>query len=205
MRPVEESTPDPGEAAAPPPTRRSERAHAIARGLLWALVVGIGVQLGAGLYEHAAIVSRWATMPGPILVDMLVDSGQVHAARTFWPYVSPIVVALALANATAAWSARGRARGWWFGAALLELLVSAMTYAYFVPELRAFVLDTVPATDVESRALAWASLNGARLVLEAFAWVLALAAFARYGAAPGRPESRVMRAEPPAAATPPKA
>jgi hypothetical protein len=190
MRPPEESTPDPGEASAPPPVTRSERASAISRGLLWALVAGIGLQLGGGLYEHAAIVSRWATAPGPLVTDMLTSSGQLHAASYFWSFVSPLVIALALANATAAWYARGRSRGWWFGAALLELLVSALTYTYFVPVLAMLANDVVPLADVESRALAWASLNGARIVLEAFAWVLALAAFARYGAArPDRPES----------------
>ena len=61
--------------------------------------------------------------------------------------------ALALVNAYAAWRAKGRARGWWFGAALLELLVSAMTYGYFVPELYALSPGDVGAAHVDRFAV----------------------------------------------------
>jgi len=190
MRPAEESTPDVGEAGAPT-MLREERATAVARGLLWAFVAAIALQLGGGLYEHAAMVPRWSTASAVNVSYAIANSGQLHAAIAFWPYVSPIVVALAFANAFVAWRSQGLARGWWFGAALCELLVSAVTYAYFVPELRALMTDIVRGEDIESRALAWASLNGARLVLEAFAFTLALAAFARYGS------RRVRDPEPP--------
>jgi hypothetical protein len=181
VRPPDESTPDAGEAAAPANVRRRERAAGLARGLLWAFVAALALQLGGGLYEHTAIVSRWCFAPGPIVSDALASSGQVHAALHFWPFVSPLAVALALANGVAAFRARGRARGWWFGAALLEVFVAALTYAYFVPELDALQRGAVLPAEVESRALAWASLNGARLALEACAFVFALAAFSRYG------------------------
>jgi len=191
MRPPEESTPDPGEAAAPVLSRRDERAAAISRGLLWAFVAVIALKLGGGLYEHTAIVPRWCVAPGPLVADQIIHSGQVHAAFGFWSFVSPLALALAFANAFAAWRAKGRARGWWFGAALLELLVSALTYAYFVPELYALSNGAVTPADVESRALAWASLNGGRIALEAFAFLLALSAFSRFGTA------RIYDKEPP--------
>jgi hypothetical protein len=60
-------------------------------------------------------------------------------------------------------------------------LLSALTYAYFVPELYALSNGVVAPADVEGRALAWASLNGGRIALEGFAFLLALAAFSRYG------------------------
>lgn len=181
VRPVAESTPDAGEAAAPIRSHRSERAAGLARAVLWMFVGALALQLGAGLYEHLAIVPRWCVVRGDEIGDAILRSGQMQAARSVWMWLSPLTIALALLNVFAAARAKGRARGWWLGAAALELLVSALTWTYFAPELVSLTHGTLTPVDTESRALAWASLNGGRIALEAFAFLLALAAFSRYG------------------------
>jgi hypothetical protein len=171
MRPISESTAEPG--------ARTSRRQKLARALLWALVVVMGIQLGGGLYELTSVVPGWSRAPAETIADALRVSQQREAARAFWPWISPLVIGLAVANLFVANAARGRVRAWWVGAAMLELFDQIATYTYFVPELLALASGDVPLGEIESRAIAWERLAGARVVIELLAWALALAAFAR--------------------------
>jgi len=62
---------------------------------LWLLVIFVGVQFGAGLYEKQAVVPLWAEVPPDQVVDQMLTSGMWTAGRAFWPFVSPVVAVLA--------------------------------------------------------------------------------------------------------------
>jgi hypothetical protein len=178
MRSIDESSPDHG-------ARITPLRHSVARVSLWAMVVMMGIQLGGGLYEHTSALPEWSTAPGDELRAALLHSAQTNASAAFWPFVAPALGVLAVLNAFMAATARGRVRQWWLYAALLELFNQLGTWLYFAPELHAFANDPIPAGVLEQRAWAWVRFDTVRIVLEAFAWSLGLAALTRWrGGAP---------------------
>ncbi|MCA1707511.1 MAG: hypothetical protein LC808_31275, partial [Actinobacteria bacterium] len=42
---------------------------------LWLLVIFVGIQFGAGLYEKLAVVPLWADVPASQVLDQMKDSG----------------------------------------------------------------------------------------------------------------------------------
>lgn len=87
---------------------------------LWLLVIFVGVQLGAGLYEKLAIIPLWADVPPDQVLDRMRTSGMWAAGRAFWPFVSPAVAVLAVVNLLVARRSPAAYRWWWLaGAALM--------------------------------------------------------------------------------------
>ena len=70
---------------------------------LWLLVIFVGIQFGAGLYEKLAIVPLWADASADQVLAAMESSGMKRAGRAFWPFVSPIVALLAVINLVLAW------------------------------------------------------------------------------------------------------
>lgn len=151
--------------------------------LLWA-----GVQLGGGLYEKRVVIPLWATNPTPdTLSHRLAETGETGSAMRFWPFVSPVVLLLAVLNMVFAWGHAGPARPWWLAAASAFLLMSVSTYAYFVPTMLSLMRRSHTYTPEKlSRTVSvWLNLSNVRLLISVPAWLAALRAIVLIGGGEG--------------------
>lgn len=145
---------------------------------LFLLVVFVGVQFGAGLYEKLVVVPQWAGLPGELVVGEIEASGMKVAGRVFWPFVSPVVAALAIVNLVVAWRSQTSNRRWWIAGAALMCAYALFSYSYFVPQMLALQADGAawPAGRVEDMVDTWTSLNHLRMTIGAAGWFCALRA-----------------------------
>lgn len=148
--------------------------------LLALLVVFVGIQFGAGLYEKSAIVPLWAEVPPGDAFEANAESGFRTAGRVFWPFVSPVVAVLAVANVVAGWKHRGSGRRWWLTGAILMVAYAAFSYGYFVPQMLLFQSDGASwdAGRVATFVHEWTSRNYFRMVIGAAGWGSAVVALA---------------------------
>lgn len=142
------------------------------------LVVFVGVQFGAGLYEKLVVVPQWADLPGDLVVGEIEASGMRSAGRVFWPFVSPVVGVLAIVNLVVAWRSRTPNRRWWIAGAALMCAYAVFSYSYFVPQMLILQAGGAswPAERVEDLAGTWTSLNYLRMTIGAAGWLCALRA-----------------------------
>jgi hypothetical protein len=145
---------------------------------LFLLVIFVGVQFGAGLYEKLVVVPQWADLAGALVVGEIDASGMRSAGRVFWPFVSPIVGVLAIVNLVAAWRSRTANRRWWIAGAVLMCAYSIFSYAYFVPQMLMLQAggDTWPASQVDAVVDTWTSLNYLRMTIGSAGWLCAVRA-----------------------------
>lgn len=173
---------------------------------LWLLVIFVGIQLGAGLYEKMAVVPLWDSVPGDQVLDRMHSSGMYGAGRSFWPFVSVPVALLAVVNLVLAWRSRAAHRRWWLAAAAFMVTYAVFSYTYFVPQMLMLQSagESWPAERVESVVDWWTSLNYLRLVLGACGWLCALKALSLLGVtALDQPSGRAEADAPPAQSTAP--
>jgi Domain of unknown function (DUF1772) len=143
--------------------------------LLWLFVIWLAIQQGGGWYESLVVVPQWSKAPPNELEAALERTGQRASGYRFWPFVSPPVALLAIANAVAAWQVPSPRGGWWLAAAVLTILYSLSTYLYFVPNMfKLWRANTVPAAETERRLASWLHLNNVRQVAGALAFLAAL-------------------------------
>jgi hypothetical protein len=142
------------------------------------LVVFVGVQFGAGLYEKLVVVPQWADLPGDLVVAEIEASGMKSAGRVFWPFVSPVVAALAIVNLVVAWRSRTPNHRWWIAGAALMCVYAIFSYSYFVPQMLMLQAGGLswPAGRVEDLADTWTSVNYLRMTIGAAGWLCALRA-----------------------------
>lgn len=167
------------------PARRDFRADHVA---LWLLVIFVGIQLGAGLYEKLAVVPLWADAPGDQVLDRMHASGMYRAGRAFWPFVSVPVAVLAVLNLVLAWRSTAAHRRWWLAGATVMCLYAVASYGYFVPTMLALQSSgaTWPAAEVEAVVGRWTAVNWLRMAVGALGWLCLLRALSRPAPA-GRP------------------
>ena len=129
------------------------------------------VVMGAATYEHAAVVPIW-TSAVPVSLSMFQGEYALHPWN-FWVPIHPITVTLLVIALIANW--RTPRRNYVIAGFGGYLLVLAVTFAYFVPELLALVVNTPysPTVDAEltRRAELWETLSLVRL---GFIFVLAV-------------------------------
>jgi hypothetical protein len=136
----------------------------------------LSLGMGGGLYETLAVYPNWKTNPTPqVLVQKLKESGQAHAGRRFWPFVSPTTLLLALLNLSLAWQRTGLLRTVWLAAAIAVIAKSIATYTYFVPTM---IRKLGKAAQMNPEALTrtvrlWTTLSPLRLGMELFGWIAA--------------------------------
>jgi hypothetical protein len=142
------------------------------------LVIFVGVQFGAGLYEKLVVVPQWADLPGDLVVRGIEASGMKSAGRLFWPFVSPLVGVLAIVNLVVGWRSRGPSRRWWIAGAALMCAYAIFSYSFFVPQMLMLQAsgDSWPASQVESLVSTWTRLNYVRMTIGAAGWFCALRA-----------------------------
>lgn len=154
---------------------------------LWLLVIFVGIQFGAGLYEKLAIVPLWAEVPADQVLDRMRESGMWAAGRAFWPFVSPVVAVLAVVNLVLAWRTPVVYRPWWLAGAALMVVYAVFSYGYFVPQMLVLqgAADSWTAAEVETVVGWWTGLNYLRMGIGAAGWLCALRALSLTGSARG--------------------
>ena len=104
--------------------------------LLWLLVVAVGIEIGAGIYEARVLVPLWAGAPPDSLLAYNVQELRPAPGQQFWIVSTPLVGLLGLANLVAAWRSRMSKRAWWVAGAGGVVGIVVLTFIYFVPTLR---------------------------------------------------------------------
>ena len=150
--------------------------------LLWLFVIWLAIQQAGGWYESLAVMPQWSKAPPSQLEAALERSGQKASGYRFWPFVSPPVALLAIANAVVAWQVPWPRGGWWLAAAALAILYSLSTYLYFVPNMfKLWRANSLPAAETERRLANWKRLNNVRHVVGGLALLAALKALSMCG------------------------
>ena len=145
---------------------------------LWALVIALGLQTGAGIYETRVIVPLWAAAPFAFFSQPLrPDSG-----KRLWIILSPITSIVSIVNLVYAFGAGEPRRTWWIAASAISTAVMIATFAYFVPTLLA-IARAAEGDDVTAKAKMWVALNYVRAIAIIAAWLAALTAFSYVGQA----------------------
>jgi hypothetical protein len=142
------------------------------------LVIFVGVQFGAGLYEKLVVVPQWADLPGELVVGEIEASGMKSAGRVFWPFVSPLVGVLAIVNLIVGWRSPSPNRRWWIAGAALMGAYAIFSYSYFVPQMLTLQASggSWPESRVEDLVSTWTSANYLRMTIGAAGWLCALRA-----------------------------
>lgn len=156
----------------------SPAARRVALLLLWLLVVFVGVQFGAGWYEKIVVVPLWDGVPPREILTAMQESGMKDAGRRFWPFVSPIVALLSVANIVVAWRGTSANRRWWLAAGIVMLTYAIFSYSYFVPQMLMLQgsADSWSESRISSTIQWWTSLNYVRMALGGAGWFCALRA-----------------------------
>ncbi|MBV8545968.1 MAG: DUF1772 domain-containing protein [Acidobacteria bacterium] len=148
---------------------------------LWLLVVALGIQAGAGLFESRVLVPLWASSPPGSVHAYNETAIKADSGRRLWIFLTPITGLISLLNLFAAWFAVGPQRPWWLISSITSVFVIAITFAYFVPVLLRLPKASSISPDVLTRTVRlWVRLNWIRFVLVLMAWLAALKAFS-YG------------------------
>jgi hypothetical protein len=145
---------------------------------LWLLVIFVGIQFGAGLYEKRVVVPQWAGLPAEQVIGEIEASGMKAAGRAFWPFVSPPVALLAVVNLVLARRSKAPNRRWWVAGAALMVVYAVFSYGFFVPQMLRLQASgaTWPQGRIESLVDWWTGLNYLRATIGAAGWLCALRA-----------------------------
>ena len=150
---------------------------------LWLLVIFVGIQFGAGVYEKLAIVPLWANASADQVLAAMESSGMKRAGRAFWPFVSPMVALLAVINLVLAWRSSTTYRRWWLAAGAAMTVYALASYGYFVPQMLSFQWNGEgwTASEIETFVTWWTALNYVRMTIGAIGWLCALRALSLSG------------------------
>jgi len=141
--------------------------------ILLFLTVSLG--LGGGLYEVLVIYPGWKHDVHPLtLRGKLELSGQIRAARRFWPIVSPAQVLLGVINIVLAWKSTGAAHPYWLAASLAIFINRVFSFGYFIPVMIRKIMqpENIEVPRLRAVVKQWIALSPIRVVVEFFAWVM---------------------------------
>jgi hypothetical protein len=131
--------------------------------------------MGGGLYEILVIYPNWKHDVDPhTLRAKLESSGQLLAARRFWPLVSPAQALLSIINIILAWKYTGDAHNYWLFAAIAVFVTRVITFSYFIPVMIRKIMqpEQVEKSQLQAIVKQWTGLSPLRLIPEFFAWVM---------------------------------
>lgn len=155
----------------------------LARIALWLLVILLGLELGAGLYETRIVVPLWsAGVPETLAEGNPFGRVAIDAGMRLWAILTSAVALLAVVALVLGFWAAAPQRGWQIAAAIIELLVVAATLGYFRPVLiRLFMGHGAGLSRSEIVAIVnrWVMLSRVRVVVSLIAWLVALYALSK--------------------------
>jgi len=141
--------------------------------ILLFLTVTLG--LGGGLYEILVIYPGWKHDVDPLtLRSKLQSSGQILAARRFWPIASPAQVLLSIVSIVLAWKHKCEAQAWLLAAALTVFVDRVITFSYFIPVMIRKIMqpETIEAPRLRKIVRQWTMLSPIRVVLGLIVWIM---------------------------------
>jgi hypothetical protein len=145
---------------------------------LWALVIALGLQTGAGIYETRVILPLWASDPPSSVTAFFGRPSRPDSGKRLWIFLSPLTMLITIVNLVLALRSDAPDRTWWITGAALGLAVLVATFAYFVPVLNTLPRAAeLPPAQVAAMVRRWVALNYVRLVMIIAAWLAALRAF----------------------------
>jgi len=130
---------------------------------------------GGGLYEILVIYPNWKHDVDPhTLRSKLESSGQMLAAKRFWPLVSPAQGLLSIINIILAWKYSGDVHTYWLAAALAIFITRVITFSYFIPVMIRKIMkpEQVETGKLQVIVNQWTGLSPLRLLPEFFAWCM---------------------------------
>jgi hypothetical protein len=146
------------------------------------LFLTVTLAMGGGLYEILVIYPGWKHDADPLtLRAKLHSSGQILAAKRFWPIVSPAQVLLSVINIALAWNHTGGAHAYWLAAAVAVFINRLITFSYFIPVMIHKIMqpETIEAARLRAIVKQWTALSPLRLLFELFAWIMLVVALIR--------------------------
>ena len=146
--------------------------------LLWLLVVAVGIEIGAGLYEARVLVPLWSSAPPESLIHYNLQTLRPMPGQRFWIVSTPLVGLLGLANLVVGWRSTAARRRWWLLGAGGVVVMVVITFVYFVPALMGF--EAVRAGADGSLAASvnrWVILNWIRAAIYMASWLCLLHAY----------------------------
>jgi hypothetical protein len=148
---------------------------------LWALVMFLGVQTGAGIYETRVLVPLWSSDPPRSVAAFLAQPLRPDSGPRLWMFLSPTTALIAVVNLILALLSTGPRRPWWVAGSAGGVAVLLATFVYFVPVLFSLPrLNELPQADAAAKVRMWVTLNYVRAVVLVAAWIASLKAFS-YG------------------------
>ncbi|HJQ38517.1 MAG TPA: hypothetical protein VKB93_15370 [Thermoanaerobaculia bacterium] len=146
---------------------------------LWALVIALGIQVGAGIFETRVLVPLWSSNPPASLTEFYAQPLRPDSGRRMWVILSPMTTLISVVNFVLALMSRTPWRQWWLASAACSLAVMVATFAYFVPALMSFARSAEhPSAMVADQTRRWVILNYLRALVLILGWVAGLKAFA---------------------------
>lgn len=131
--------------------------------------------MGGGLYEILVIYPNWKQDVDPLtLRAKLESSGQILAAKRFWPLVSPAQGLLSIVNIILAWKYTSDAHDYWLVAAIAVFVTRVITFSHFIPVMIRKIMqpEKVEASRLRAVVKRWTALSPLRLIPELFAWTM---------------------------------
>lgn len=135
----------------------------------------VTLSMGGGLYEILVIYPNWKNNVDPLtLRSKLESSGQILAAKRFWPLVSPAQGLLSIVNIILALKYTGHAHSYWLAAAIAVFITRVITFSYFIPVMIRKIMrpEQVEAPRLQAIVKQWTALSPLRLIPELFAWCM---------------------------------
>lgn len=135
----------------------------------------VTLSMGGGLYDILVIYPNWKYDADPLtLRAKLESSGQILAAKRFWPLVSPAQGLLSIINIVLAWKYTGDAHCSWLAAAIAVFVTRVITFSYFIPVMIHKIMqpEQIEAGRLQAIVKQWTALSPLRLAPEFFAWCL---------------------------------
>ena len=106
--------------------------------LLFLLVVMLGIEIGASIYEARVLVPDWTGLLPKSFWEYIAERIRLGPDRRFWAYSTPLVSLLGIANLIAAWCNKtisSKQRKWWLLGAGVTVMMIIAPFAYFMPML----------------------------------------------------------------------
>ena len=158
----------------------------IANVTLWACIVVVGLEIGAGIFEARVNVPLWASAP-PESVIAFVQTKAVNptlfsdAGGRFWIYSTPLVGVLALLTLVTSFWTSGEHKRWRIVGSSLIVGIVILTFAWFAPTIIKLTGEGLhqmkSREDIGSTANWWIILNWMRVVWYIGGWLFLLKAF----------------------------
>jgi len=151
----------------------------LARILLWAFTILLGLDLGAGLYETRVNAVGWTAA-----ITSRSPDGEAYmrfgpiAGQRWWIFVTPLLALVTIATLIAGFRTTGPVRQWMLAGAGIQLIVLASTFGWFMPNIIRLLTQyhELPPEFVAARTATWNALNWVRAAASSAAWLAALRA-----------------------------